>query len=141
VNVLDEPYALQYQVEVLQPNDLYRIEFNLGFREEPRIDYFFRKVVQEMAATGEIDLSKMEERPYSVTAIGDYRFVVTESYLSYDNDLPWLKRFIMKSYYNLRSLSVKDAINFGLDISHLRVEKYPLVVQEVETRPLQRING
>jgi len=34
----------------------------------------------------------------------------------------------MKSYYNLKYLSVKEQINFGLDKSNFIVEKFPLIV-------------
>src|SRR5688572_32159296 len=47
VNVLDEPYAMNYHVDTLVKDDVYFIEFNLGFRIEPRIDYYFRQVANE----------------------------------------------------------------------------------------------
>ena len=131
VNVLDEPYAMRYHVDTIVRNDVYFLEFNLGFRVEPRVDYYFRQVVSELVKDGEVDVSERREQYYQANGIGDFRFLLLESFLSYDNDMPFVKRFVMKSYFNLKLLSVKETVNFGLDPSNVTVEMYPLVVTPV----------
>jgi KUP system potassium uptake protein len=138
VNVLDEPYAMRYHVDTIVKDDVYFIEFNLGFRIEPRIDYYFRQVVNELVETGEVDVSNRSEQLYQESKIGDFRFLVIESFLSYENDMPFWKNIIMKSYFNLKYLAVKESINFGLDPSNVKVEKYPVVVNAVQHPPLVR---
>jgi len=135
INVLDEPYAMKYHVK----NDVYFIEFNLGFRIDPRIDYYFRQVVNEMVNTKEVDFSERHEQYYQESNIGDFRFLVMDSFLSFDNDMPMWKNFIMKSYFNLKYLSVKEPVNFGLDPSNVTIEKYPVVVTPVVHPPLERV--
>jgi KUP system potassium uptake protein len=44
----------------------------------------------------------------------------------------------MRSYFNLRYLSVKEATNFGLDRSNVAIEKYPVVVSPVNAPTLVR---
>jgi KUP system potassium uptake protein len=39
-----------------------------------------------------------------------------------------LKRFLMRSYFNLKYISVKEVVNFGLDRSNVTIEQYPIVV-------------
>jgi KUP system potassium uptake protein len=138
VNVLDEPYAMRYKVDTVVRNDLYFIQFNLGFRIEPRIDYYFRCVVNNMVMDKELDISLRSEFEYQVSKMGDFRFVVMDSFLSFENDMPAWKHFIMKSFYNLRYIGVKEHINFGLDESNLVLEKYPLVVSPLQHPPLLR---
>jgi KUP system potassium uptake protein len=138
VNVLDEPYAMRYRVDTVVKDDIYFIEFNLGFRVEPRIDYYFRQVVNELVQTGEVNISDRSEQLYQESKIGDFRFLVMESFLSYENDMPFWKNFLMKSYYNLKYLGVKESINFGLDPSNVTIEKYPVVVNAVQPQPLVR---
>lgn len=128
VNVLNEPYGLNYQVDTLVKDDVYFIEFNLGFREEPRVDFYFRQVASELIQNDEVTITKVNDSPYNQSPIGDFKFVVLDSFLSFDNKMPFWKNFIMKSYYNLKRLSVKEEVNFGLDQNHLLIEKYPLVV-------------
>lgn len=138
VNVLDEPYAMSYHVATLARNDVYYVEFNLGFRIDPRIDYYFKQVVEDMVQNQEIDISERYEQSYQDSKIGDLRFLVMDSFLSFENDMPFWKNFVMKSYFNLRLLSVKEEVNFGLDPSNLTVEKYPVVVTPVKLPRLTR---
>jgi KUP system potassium uptake protein len=138
VNVLDEPYAMRYHVDTIVKNDVYFVEFNLGFRIEPRIDYYFQRVVNELVKTGEVDVSTRNEQHYQDSRIGDLRFLVMESFLSFENAMSFWKNFVMKSYFNLKWLSVKESINFGLDPSNVTIEKYPVVVNAVQHPPLVR---
>ncbi len=138
VHVTNDPYGLNYEVDTLVKNDLYFIEFNLGFREEPRIDFYFRQVVSEMIENKEVDVSERREFQYQKNTIGDFKFVVRDSFLSFDNHMTFWKNFVMKSFYNLKHLSVKEEVNFGLDRSNLVVEKYPLIVSPCETTQLVR---
>jgi KUP system potassium uptake protein len=138
VNVLDEPYAMRYHVDTIVKNDVYFIEFNLGFRIEPRIGYYFKQIVNDLVKTNEIDVSERYEQYYQESKIGDIRFLVMDSFLSFENDMPFWKNFLMKSYFNLKYLSVKEIANFGLDPSVVTVEKYPVVVNPVVHPPLIR---
>ena len=138
VNVLDEPYAMSYHVDTIVKNDVYFIEFNLGFRIEPRIDYYFKQVVNDLVKSNEVDVSERCEQYYQESKIGDYRFLVMDSFLSFENDMPFWKNFLMKSYFNLKYLSVKETVNFGLDPSNVAVEKYPVIVNPVTHPPLMR---
>ncbi|MBC7830203.1 MAG: KUP/HAK/KT family potassium transporter [Chitinophagaceae bacterium] len=138
VNVLDEPYAMTYRVETIAKNDTYFIVFELGFRVEPRIDYFFRQVVQELSESGQLDLSGRFEMQYQENIIGDFKFVLSDSFLSFDNDMPLWKNFIMKSYFNLKYLAVKESVNFGLDQSNVIYEKYPLIVNPIKIPKIKR---
>lgn len=138
VNVLDEPYALRYKVDTLVKNDVYFIEFNLGFRIEPRIDYYFRQVANCLVENKEVDVSARHEQYYQDSKIGDFRFLVMESFLSFENDMPFWKNFVMRSYFNLKYLSVRQAVNFGLDPSNVTIEKYPVVVNPIVHHPLVR---
>ncbi len=61
VDVIDEPYTMEYEVEMLESNLAYRIDFRLGFRIEPRVNLFLRKVIEDMVARGEVDITSRYE--------------------------------------------------------------------------------
>lgn len=138
VNVLDEPYAMRYHVDTIVKNDVYFIEFNLGFRINPRIDYYFKQVVNDLVATNEVDVSERCEQSYQDNKIGDYKFLLMDSFLSFENAMPFWRNLLMKSYFTLKYMSVKESVNFGLDLSNVSVEKYPVVVTPVSHMPLTR---
>ena len=138
VNVTDEPYTLNYKVDTVVKDDVYFIEFNFGFRIDPRIDYYFRQVIKQMVNNKEVDISNSCELYYQQSQTGDFKFVTMDSFLSFDNEIPFWKNFVMKSFYNLKYFAVKEYINFGLDKSNLMVEKYPLIVVPFVHAKLER---
>ncbi|MDQ6482549.1 KUP/HAK/KT family potassium transporter [Dyadobacter sp. LHD-138] len=139
VHVTDEPYTMQYEAKVLAPNDVYQVVIRIGFRIEPKVDLFFRKIVTELIQRGELNYEKTEEKKYDRHDFGDYRFMITNSFLSYDNNLPYWKNLLIKSYYNLKLLGVQEDVNFGLDASNVVFERYPLVFEKSDEVRLERI--
>lgn len=139
VEIADEPYTLQYQVTRLAPNDVYHVKLRLGFRVYPRVDLFFRVITAELIATGDLELEHTYIIEFATNNIGDYRFVITNSYLSFDNELPFWKSLLIKSYYNLKGIGVSDDVNYGIDQSNVVIEKYPLVFKDRQPLKLERI--
>ena len=56
VDVLDDPYTMEYSVHTIVPNEIIRVEFRLGFRVEHRIQMMFRKVVEDMVNNKEVNI-------------------------------------------------------------------------------------
>lgn len=139
VNIADEPYTLQYSVTSLSANDVYHVNLKLGFRVQPRVDLFFRMIVQELLASDELQLDKTPIMHFAANEIGEYKFVIINSYLSFDNNLPFWKALLMKSYYNLKGIGVSDDVNYGLDTSNVVLEKYPLLFTDRPPLNLKRI--
>jgi len=138
VEIADEPFALQYRVTALSENDVYHVLLRLGFRVYPRVDLFFRLIAAELIATGELELEPTAILDFSANHIGDYKFVIINSYLSFDNELPFWKALLIRSYYNLKEIGVSDDVNYGLDASNVLIEKYPLVFTNRQPLKLER---
>jgi len=139
VDTLDDPYTSEYRVEHIIPNDIIRVEFRLGFRVEPRINLMFRKVVEDLVANKEVNITSRYESLERSNIVGDFQFIVMEKYLSQDNDLPIMERLIMKLYFWLKEISLSEERGFGLDVSNVTVEKFPLIVSPVANMKLKRV--
>jgi KUP system potassium uptake protein len=139
VDTLDDPYTCEYKVEHIIPNDIIRIDFRLGFRMEPRINLMFRKVVEDLVANKEVNITSRYESLASSNTVGDFQFVVMEKYLSQDNELPFLEKIIMRFHFWLKEISLSEEKGFGLDVSNVTVEKFPLIVAPVSKLKLKRI--
>ncbi|MDB5257681.1 MAG: kup [Chitinophagaceae bacterium] len=139
IDVVDEPYTMEYKVNTILPDDLIRVDFKLGFRIEPRVNLFFRKVVEDMVQNKEVDFTSRYTSLSKRNLIGDFKFVVLEKHLSHDNDLPWKEQLVMDIYFLLRRMSLSETSAFGLDTSTVTVEKVPLVISPVEGVTLKRI--
>jgi KUP system potassium uptake protein len=139
VDTLDNPYTSEYKVDHIIPNDIIRVEFRLGFRMEPKINLMFRKVVEDLVANKEVNITSRYESLERNNVVGDFQFIVMEKYLSQDNELPFLERVIMKLHFWLKELSLSEERGFGLDPSNVTIEKFPLIVAPVTTLKLKRI--
>ena len=139
VDVLYEPYTMEYKVTELVKGNIIRIDFRLGFRVEPRINFMFRKVVEDLVKNFEVDITSRYESLGRKNLIGDFRFVVMEKFLSYENDLPVNEKIIMDIYFFLRNFSLSEERAFGLDTSSVTVEKVPMVVAPIREMNLKRV--
>jgi KUP system potassium uptake protein len=139
VDVLDEPYTCEYTVDHVMTDDIIRVEFRLGFRVEQRINLMFRKVVQDLVANKEVDITSRYESLEKNNIVGDFQFVVMEKFLSSDNELPFFERLVMKLYFWLKEISLSEERGFGLDPSYVTIEKYPLIVSPVSNINLRRV--
>ena len=139
IDVLDEPYTMEYKVDVILPNDLVRVDFRLGFRVEQKINLYFRKVVEDMVKNKEIDFTSRYTSLKQRNVIGDFKFVVLEKHLSNDNDLKPLDQMIMDGHFLLKEISLSESSAFGLDTSSVVVEKVPLIISPMERFELKRV--
>jgi len=139
IHVEDEPYKMEYKVDILARNDVIKIEFRLGFRIDQKINLFFRKVVQEMVQNGEIDITSRYASLAEKNIVGDFRFVVIKRHLSYENELGLVDNLIMDGYFMLDSFSLAEDKAFGLDTSSVDIEKVPLVISPPKATRLKRV--
>ncbi|MGV3639700.1 MAG: KUP/HAK/KT family potassium transporter [Adhaeribacter sp.] len=139
VNTTDDPYTMEYKVEHIAQNDVIRVDFNLGFRVEQRINLFFRKVIENLVRNKEVDITSRYDSLNKANVIGDFRFVVLEKYLSNENDLPFVEKLIMEAYFYIKDFTPSEAKWFGLDTSSVKVEKVPLIINPVREVDLQRV--
>lgn len=140
VNVMDEPHTREYRVHEIVKEDVIRIDFNLGFKVAPRINLMFRKVVQDLVRNGEVDITSRYESLNRNNVIGDFKFIIIEKFLSYENDLPWHERIILDAYFLLKKIGISEGRAFGLDSSSVKIEKFPLVIHPPSDIKLERVS-
>ncbi len=139
VDTQDDPYTAEYTVDAIVPNEVIRIEFRLGFRMEPRINLMFKKVVLDMVANKEVNITSRYESLQKNNVVGDFQFIVMEKFLSQDNELPLFEKMIMRVYFWIKKISLSEERGFGLEQSNVTVEKFPLIVAPVRKLKLDRI--
>lgn len=139
VDVVDEPYRCDYKVDHLINGKLIRIDFKLGFRIEQKISVLFRKVVEDLVANNEVDITSRYESLHKHNVVGDFRFVVLEKVVSRSNLLSFWEKFTLDYYFLLKHLSLSEEKGFGLDLSFVTLEKVPLMVTKNEKFELNRI--
>lgn len=137
----DHPFTTKYKVETMAKEDVYFLTFTLGFRIEPRINYFFELALEDMVKNKEVEMTSRHPALKKYNIRGDIRFVLLRSFLSYENDLPFKQNFIMRFYYILRRwFSIREDVAYGLDADNVDIENVSVVVARPEEIKLERVD-
>ncbi len=136
-----EPYTLEYKLDKMVEDKIVRVDFRIGFRVQPRVNVLFRKVIEQMIANKELDITSKYESLGKHNVAADFRFVMLERFLSVENEFSLKNRFLLNGYFFLRNLAQSDSRAFGLDTSDVTIEKIPLVISPASAINLKRVTS
>jgi KUP system potassium uptake protein len=139
IDIVDEPDTFSYEVNQFIPGTLIRIDIHLGFKIEPRINQYFRDIVTDMVANGEIKLTSFYDSLKKHHFPGDFMFVNLDRMMTPDYKLSTWETLIMGLHSFTRLLGINDVKAFGLDTSSVIEEKVPIMVERPLTRKIKRI--
>ena len=139
VDVTDEPYTMEYKVNIIEKDDLIKVRFRLGFKVQQKISYYLRLVIEDMVKNHEINLDPYYHGFSDKKQLGDFRFVIIEEEISQENELPLLDSLVMKAYYWVRKTAASPDRWFGLDYSMVTYELVPVVIKKPAPVKLNRI--
>jgi KUP system potassium uptake protein len=134
LNIVEEPNKLAYKVEKIIPGVLTKIDLHIGFKIQPRVNLFFRQVIEDMITHNEVDTDSHYESLRKHHISGDFRFVLIDRIQNYDFDFKPFDQFIMNVYNVLKRFGISDVKAFGLDSSNTVVELVPLENSEIIDR-------
>lgn len=140
VHTLDEPRTMEYSVETIIPDVIMRVEFRIGFKVEPKINLYFKQVIDELVQNREINVISKYESLKHHNIMGDFRFVVIDRIQNYDFDFSPFEQFIMDIYKWLKKIGITEVKAYGLDTSNVEVEKVPLMFENEHETGLKRVH-
>jgi KUP system potassium uptake protein len=142
IETTDQPHTLEYEVNTIAQDDVYKVIFRLGFRVEQRMNVFMKKVVEDLVENEELTItSKYHSINSSKYPTGDFRFVLISEFLSNENDLPWHERIVLDIYLTVKELVSSPKNWFGLDSDSVDLEHAPLVLRPIKDVNLKRITS
>ena len=129
--ITDAPHTLEYNVEIIAPEDVGRITLYLGFRDEQRVDYYVRYIIQELVKSKEIDIKNKYETLMQKNIAGDFHFIILERYLSSENELSNFEIFVLNAYYFVKQFTTTKDKWYGIDVSPVTIERVPLLINPI----------
>jgi len=139
VDTVDEPDTFSYEVTQFIPGTLIRVDFHLGFKIEPRINLYFKEVLKDMVASGEIKLTSSYDSLKKHHFPADFLFVNLDRIMTQDYKLsPW-ETMVMGLHAFTRLFSINDVKALGLDSSCVIEEKVPISMERPLNRKIKRI--
>ncbi|MBL7939035.1 MAG: KUP/HAK/KT family potassium transporter [Flavobacteriales bacterium] len=138
VNYTDEPYTMEYRVTELIDDKVIRVDFDLGFRVQARINMLFKRVLEEMEQDHELEFRSKYESIKKGDFHTDICYILTDRILSVENEFTLRDDLLLDAYFALKRLALSDREAFGLDPNLTVVEQVPLVIQQRSDLPLKR---
>lgn len=138
INRTNEPFTLNYEVVEILDDKVIKVILNVGFRVQPKVELYFKKIVQELVQRKELNLHIRPDGSTKYNAEPDFKFVIIEKFLSVENEFSIKHDWLLTSYFILKRLSISDEKAFGLDRSDVAIEKVPMVYHPVSNIVLER---
>jgi KUP system potassium uptake protein len=138
INRTEEPFTLDYEVIELINDKVIKVNINAGFRVQPKVELYFKNIIKDLVENKELDLHIRPDGSSKYNAEPDFKFVVLEKFISFENEFAFKEGFLLNSYFSLKGLGVSDEKAFGLDKSDVVVEEIPLIFHPVTDLVLKR---
>ena len=138
INRTNDPFTLNYEVIEILDDKVIKVILNLGFRVQPKVELYFKKIVQELVERKELNLHIRPDGSTKYNAEPDFKFIIIEKFLSVENEFELKDGWLLTSYFWLKRLSLSDEKAFGLDKSDVEIENVPMIYSPASNLELNR---
>jgi KUP system potassium uptake protein len=138
INRTNDPFTLNYEVIELLDDKVIKIVLNIGFRIQPKVELYFKKIVLDLVEKKELNLHILPDGSTKYNPEPDFKFIILEKFLSVENEFKFKDAFLLNSYYMLKNWSLSDIRAFGLDKSDVEIEEVAFIYQPITKLELER---
>jgi KUP system potassium uptake protein len=139
VDRVDEPDRFDYKVNHIIPGVLIRVDFHIGFKVDPKINLYFREVVEDLVDSGEIRLESSFDSMKKHGFPGDFKYVFIERIMLRDYKLTKTENFILALHRIIRYMGIPDVRALQLDSTNTIVEQVPIATDQPVEKRIMRL--
>jgi len=139
VDRVNEPNTFKYNVTQIIPGILIRVDFRIGFKVEPKINLYFREVLEDLQNSGEIKLQSSYESLKMHDFEGDFKFILIDRIMSRDFNLSNWENFILSINSVVRKISLTDLRTLSLDTTNTIIEQVPITTDQPLSYRIKRL--
>jgi KUP system potassium uptake protein len=139
VDIKDDPDSFEYKVTHIIPGILIRVDFYLGFKVEPKINLYFKEVLEDLKNSGEINLESSYDSIKKHYLPTDFRFILIDRVMSPDYEHSNLQNITLLLHRISRLLCISDVSALNLDSTNTIEEKVPIIVNQPITQRIVRM--
>ncbi len=139
VNGVDDPNRFDYQVNQIIPGVLIRVDFHIGFKVEPKINMYFKEVLEDLVNSGEIKLESSYDSLKKHDLPGDFKFILIDRIMPRDYKLSTIENFTLTLHSLSRLLCISDVKALHLDPCITVEEKVPITINQPIDLRIKRV--
>jgi KUP system potassium uptake protein len=139
VDGVDEPNRFEYRVTQIIPGVLIRVDFHIGFKVEPKINLYFKEVLEDLMESGQIKLesSFSSLRKHSLPA--DFKYVLIDRIMPRDYKLSSIENLTLSLHSISRLFCISDVKALQLDSCNTIEEQVPITIDQPIRLRIKRI--
>jgi KUP system potassium uptake protein len=130
VDRTDEPNTFNYRVTHIIPEVLIRIDFYLGFRVVPKINLYFKEVLEDLTESGEIKLESSFDSLRKRSFPSDFIYILIDRVMTKDYHLSSLENVTLFLHNISRLICISDVNALNLDSTNTIEEKVPITINQ-----------
>ena len=130
IHVLDEPEAVQYEVETFGTDYVFRVKLSLGFKNHQRLNVYIRQIVRQLLESGELPAQERKYSIYGVSDVGNFKFCFIRRAIFAGSMQSRLDEVVLSAKYAIRKAAGSQVQWYGLETSSLITEYVPLSIQQ-----------
>lgn len=139
VDRTDEPDTFEYKVTQIIPGILIRVDFYLGFKVEPKINIYFKEVLQDLAQSGEINPESSFDSLRKHAFPSDFLYILIDRIMSRDYHLTSNENITLTLHNISRLICISDVKALQLDATNTIEEKVPISIDQPKTERIVRM--
>jgi KUP system potassium uptake protein len=140
INMVDDPNRFEYQFNSIIPGILNRVDFHIGFKVEPKINLYFREVLEDLVKSGEITLVSSFDSLKKHSFQGDFKFILIDRVMLRDYKLTAWENFILTLHGIVRLIGIPEERALQLDSTNTIVEQVPITIEHEPDKRINRVN-
>ncbi|MCX6301361.1 MAG: KUP/HAK/KT family potassium transporter [Bacteroidia bacterium] len=130
VDRTDEPDTFNYRVTHIIPEVLIRIDFYIGFRVVPKINLYFKEVLEDLTESGEIKLESSFDSLRKRSFPSDFIYILIDRVMTKDYQLSSLENVTLFLHNISRLICISDVNALNLDSTNTIEEKVPITISQ-----------
>ena len=113
--------------------------FILGFKVEPKINLYFREVLEDLTRSGQIKLESSYASLKKHSFPADFKYVLIDRVMPRDYKLSTLENFTLSLHSVSRLVCISDIKALQLDASNTIEEQVPITIDQPVDFRIRRI--
>jgi KUP system potassium uptake protein len=139
IDRVNEPNRFNYEVTHIVPGILIRIDFYIGFKITPKINLYFKEILQDLVKSGEIELHSSYTSMRKHDIEGDFKFILIDRIMSRDFSLSTWENFILTLHNIVRKIAILDIRALNLDPTNTIIEQVPIIIDKPVAKRIERV--
>lgn len=132
VNVLDTPNTFEYEVFTIEPQAIIKVNINIGFKVGNHISDYFAKIIDDLAASGEITLTSPYESVAKHDIKANFKYVITDKLFHNYSKFSFTERLTLIGFQFVQKLGITDNASYELSGSDYIIEYVPITTTSPE---------